>query len=311
MTRVILPRGCTKQPTRHSTLNPYSSLTQGLRVGWVAPHQKFFGAINSAQAMSGNNAWVYHDRYGVGQTRRDSFSTALPQNSMAEVDGASNMTLLAIARPSNSVNSANYGLVSVGQNTSGTMFSIRTTDGDRLFYRGYIYIGGARYFGGSFSFDGNDRSVDVVVIRQIYNEEQALFLNGVKDPAVGNFIGSTLTLRAFGNYSGGPFNETYMLLMWDRALSDMEIKSISDNPYQIFLDSPRFIDVVAADIPVLYRAGLGLYNGAVVELNPGSGHKPLVLLNNRIQERVSDEGIPLILDQGDLRTLLPGETLQF
>jgi hypothetical protein len=41
----------------------------------------------------------------------------------------------------------------------------------------------------------------------------------------------------------------------------------------------------------------------------GTGLKPLVLVQGQVQERVASEGTPLILDQGQLRTLAANETL--
>lgn len=55
-----------------------------------------------------------------------------------------------------------------------------------------------------------------------------------------------------------------------------------------------------------------LSNGALAVLplgQEGSGKKPIVLLDGAMKERAADEGVPLILDAGALRTIATGETL--
>lgn len=59
-------------------------------------------------------------------------------------------------------------------------------------------------------------------------------------PSIGNFYSYTNNARSFNG-------DVYLTAVWDRALSDTEIRSVSANPYQV-LKSPRralWLDVVA------------------------------------------------------------------
>lgn len=47
----------------------------------------------------------------------------------------------------------------------------------------------------------------------------------------------------------------------------------------------------------------------ITDAELGTGKKPLVLLNGEIKERAASEGIPIVYDAGNLRTIAAGETL--
>lgn len=318
MARIELRRARSAPPVRDVRFNNASSLANGFRIGWLASIQSFFGPNNGFMYMSmqGQTDWAYDARFGIGQKRRDQYGTGLNMVTVGtfggnyRIDSPSDVTLLAVARPSSTLSIQN-STVTAAQNTAANAFSVRTSDGSSLVYRGLGYINGAtRVWGGSFQIP-EDRPVAITAVRHIFNQEQSLWVNGVKDPIVGNTQGQMIGISHFGNYTAGPYCELYLLALWDRALSDIELRSMADNPYQLFLDEPQFLEITAAEIPILYKAGLGLYNGAIVELKPGSGYRPLVLINGRLQLRVGTEGKPVVLDQGRLRTLATGETLRF
>jgi len=47
----------------------------------------------------------------------------------------------------------------------------------------------------------------------------------------------------------------------------------------------------------------------ITDAEVGTGKKPLVLLNGEVKERTASEGIPIVYDAGNLRTIAAGETL--
>ena len=47
----------------------------------------------------------------------------------------------------------------------------------------------------------------------------------------------------------------------------------------------------------------------ITDAEKGTGEKPLVLINGVLKQRVASEGVPVILDNGKLRTLGTNETL--
>lgn len=60
-----------------------------------------------------------------------------------------------------------------------------------------------------------------------------------------------------------------------------------------------------------YRA-LILINGRLAEVTDaqvGTGRRPMVLVNGKILERTAGEGVPLVLVNGVLHTLAPGDRL--
>ena len=62
-----------------------------------------------------------------------------------------------------------------------------------------------------------------------------------RGPVLGNYYNYTGTARSF-------VGDIYVASLWKRALSDAEIKSLSDNPWQIFapIRTPIFVGVSAA-----------------------------------------------------------------
>lgn len=165
--------------------------------------------------------------------RNDTYAWSVPQVAIPGMSGTSDMTLLAflfgdIATPTESLP------VTLGPNSSGVSSSISVGDGTSKVLRYRINLNGTRYIGGSSLISATPT---VVVGRQRYNVEQALFVSGIKDPIVGNFTGANTGPAYFGAYSGGSKTRVLLSAVWARALSDDEIRSVSENPWQIF--APR------------------------------------------------------------------------
>lgn len=299
MTALLITRKSGIQPAREAVIDPASPFARDFLVGYLPTiGNRFFGAAAGSPRLAGVPRYVYDRRFGTGIRRADAFGTGINKSRLTRrVDPAGDLTMLAISRPSPNITTSSY-LVTMAQGSNAVSFSARSSNGTTRAYCGTLYVGGAtRTFGGSFAI-GDDLPIAVVVSRQINGVEQALFVNGVKDPVVSNVSGSTITLSFFGNYSAAAETETYLTLAWTRALSDAEIKSISADPYQMFLDRPIVYWPTSADLPVLQQAGIGLVGGKYVQLTANSGQRPLVWHNGRIQQRVGTEGTPLVLIDG-------------
>jgi hypothetical protein len=103
--------------------------------------------------------------------------------------------------------------------------------------------------------------------------------------------------------------DIFAVFVWNRVLSDDEIRQVSDNPYQLFQPRLGMFLSKAAQQALIQRRALGFNGPYLCELSQGSGKRPVVLLNGKLQERVDSEGAPVILDQGQLRTLGAAESL--
>ena len=270
MSILTLSRRASRQPVREAVLDYTNHLADGLLGGYLASTGRFFGAPAGIGArFGGTPRMVFDPRFGFGVRRSDTFGGSINQvDTGRPALTTSDVTILAVARPSTSTSAGAY-LATMGQNAGAVGLSIRSGTGTEAKYQMTVYIGTTRTIGGSIPVSPG-REVAVVVGRHIRNVEQALFVNGVKDPAVGNFTGSTINLSFFGISGTGPEQETYMLLVWDRALSDEEIARISADPYQIFAEPgrPMFFTAGAPVLPDVSLAGTAqlsaVANGALV-----------------------------------------------
>lgn len=253
-----------RQPQANSPilLNRGNPLTRELVGGWLAPGHTYFddrGCITGHTDTGSGWFQSYHPDYGVGYRRDDTFARSINQTQIRLTGdariGRQGATLLAVA-----VGPANTGerfFVTMGATSNGIAFAPlvnnAVTDDAAAVLQGRLYVNSAtRYFGGSFTLPQNSTRTPVVVAtRWIHHAtdsaiaEQSVWLNGEKDPLVGNYTGDTVGLSWFGNYDAGGSSETFFMLGWYRALSDDEIRSISADPYQIFkqqsFSNPRLL----------------------------------------------------------------------
>jgi hypothetical protein len=115
-------------------------------------------------------------------------------------------------------------------------------------------------------------------------------------------LGSGATPNALYNWDG----TIALFASWRRALSEAEIKSLGQNPWQIFIkrkQDPRY-----ALISLPGKRILTLSNGLIRELPVGqenTGKKPIVLLNGNLKERSTTEGTVVLLKDGQLKPYDP------
>lgn len=232
MSNLILPRReiWTQQPTRAVGIDWASPITAKL-VSAVLPSAKLFaGTHPHSSGFVQTNTLV--TKYGVA-LGRETFNWSLPQRPVFGVPATSDMTMLVFMYGDSSVLTESQP-VSTGQNAASLSSSISVGDGTTKALRYRIYLGGTRYAGGSSVIPAEPT---VVVGRQRYGVEQALFVGGEKDPVTTSFTGGHSGVTHFGCYSGNALTKVLLSALWARALSDAEIRSLSENPWQIF--APR------------------------------------------------------------------------
>lgn len=232
MSNLILPRReiWTQQPPNAVGIDWASPITAKL-VSAVLPSAKLFaGTHPHSSGFVATNTQV--TKYGVA-LGRGGFNWGLPQRPVFGVPATSDMTLLAFMYGDSSTTTESNP-VTTGQNAASISSSISVGDGTTKALRYRIYLGGTRYAGGSSVIPAEPT---VVVGRQRYGVEQALFVGGEKDPVTSSFTGGHSGVTHFGCYSGNQLTKVLISALWARALSDAEIRSLSENPWQIF--APR------------------------------------------------------------------------
>jgi hypothetical protein len=214
-----------------------------LNAGYLGSTHTFFGAAASYATMA-TLSQSYDRRYGVG-----TFGAAIPTSSLAltrkPIGANSDVTLLSLFRPPTGVIEKYCG--NLGQNSGANSFGVTVGDGASAVIRGRMYLSGTRTFGGGTIVTDTQTPISTVV-RQKYNVEQALFVNGVKDPTTSAFTGGSFSQTHVGVTGSGANFSLFLLATWERALSDTEIWELSQDPYQIFYRPNRriWVDVPSA-----------------------------------------------------------------
>jgi hypothetical protein len=165
---------------------------------------------------------------------------------------SSNVTMLSLFIPSTEVAERTYG--QLGQTASGNMFSVASGDGTTAgVVRFKIYLGSTRIIGAS---QANAGVPNLAIARHINGQSQNLWLNGVKDTSGGTFTGNSVGFGFYGYNTSSGTGASILNAVWNRALTDAEIKSLSENPWQIFAPERRVVafdaDVVSGviDLPI-------------------------------------------------------------
>lgn len=154
---------------------------------------------------------------------------------------SSNVTMLSLFVPSTEVIERTYG--QLGQTATGSSFSISSGDGATAgVVRFKVYLGSTRTIGAS---QANAGVPNLAIARHINGKSQNLWLNGVKDAASGAFTGNSVGFGYYGYQTTSSVGASILNAVWNCALTDAEIKSLSENPWQIFAPERR---VIAFDV---------------------------------------------------------------
>lgn len=232
MANLVIPRRCirTKQPTSAVEIDWAAPITAGL-ISAVLPSAKLFaGTSPSSGGFTATNHLVTEHGIALG---RNGGAWSLTQRPISGIATTSDMTILAFMYGDSTVLTESNP-VTTGQSAAGISSAICVGNGTAKSLRYRIYLGATRYVGGSSVIPSKPT---VVVGRHRYGIEQALFVGGEKDPITGSYTGAISGATHFGCYNGNASTRILLSAVWARALSDEEIRSISENPWQIF--SPR------------------------------------------------------------------------
>jgi hypothetical protein len=240
---LILPNRFYRQPTT-TLIDQGNPISRGLNSGYLASTRSFFGTTTAGQT-SPNSTYRYDQRFGIA-TMGTIGATALA-TVFAPVSGSSDMTLLSVFFPATGVSETFPG--NVGQTSSAISFGLSVGNGTTNVIRGRCYLSGTRYFGGSTTITDFNKPI-VAVTRQKVGVEQALFVNGVKDPTTTAFAGATFNTQNIGVVGAGANQAQFLVGLWGRALSDTEIWDLAQDPYQIFHRPNRriWVDVISSGV---------------------------------------------------------------
>lgn len=232
MSNLVIPRRGirTKQPTSAVEIDWSAPITAGL-ISAILPSAKLFaGTSPSSGGFTATNHLVTEHGIALG---RNGGAWSLTQRPISGIAATSDMTMLAFMYGDSTVLTESNP-VTTGQSAAAISSSICVGDGTTKALRYRIYLGATRYAGGSYVIPAKPT---VVIGRQRYGVEQALFVDGEKDPITGSYTGAISGVTHFGSYNGNASTRVLLSAIWARALSDEEIRSISANPWQIF--APR------------------------------------------------------------------------
>lgn len=296
---LILPNRFYRQPTT-TLIDQGNPITRGLNSGYLASTRSFFGATSPAQT-SPNSTYRYDQRFGIA-TMGTIGATALA-TVFAPVSGSSDMTLLSVFFPATGVSETFPG--NVGQTSSAMSFGLSVGNGTTNVIRGRCYLSGTRYFGGSTTITDFNKPI-VAVTRQKVGVEQALFVNGVKDPTTTAFAGATFNTVNIGVVGAGANQAQFLVGLWGRALSDTEIWDLAQDPYQIFHRPNRriWVDVVGGSPDVTVSATGQSIALSVGTLTPNNAlaitGQPFALAQGSVTEALSLglSGQLITLEQG-------------
>jgi hypothetical protein len=240
---LILPNRFYRQPTT-TLIDQGNPISRGLNSGYLASTRSFFGTTTAGQT-SPNSTYRYDQRFGIA-TMGTIGATALA-TVFAPVSGSSDMTLLSVFFPATGVSETFPG--NVGQTSNAISFGLSVGNGTTNVIRGRCYLSGTRYFGGSTTITDFNKPI-VAVTRQKVGVEQALFVNGVKDPTTTAFAGATFNTQNIGVVGAGANQAQFLVGLWGRALSDTEIWDLAQDPYQIFHRPNRriWVDVISSGV---------------------------------------------------------------
>lgn len=225
---------------------PWSSQPQGpVQIDWHNPITKsLVYAVNAAsqiEAFTGTPVTFptadgvvkrpFNNVVSFQRTSNPQWGFTLNPLKTSSVANSSDATLIYIGGFKRTTNTV-YEIISSGHLSTSTQLAIRSGTGTNTSIQGFIYSGGIT-FGGSFSI--SDDNIHTIALQHKYGVGQTLWVDRQKDPNTGSFTGIFGGPLWFtGILSGCEYLRPVLLLKFDRCLSDSEIHSISQDPWQIF-----------------------------------------------------------------------------
>lgn len=274
MTNLLLPRReiLTQQPTacRIAWDNP---ICRGLVVAVAGDNLRSNIALNSPMSVIGSTARTI-TRDGVCADFTSSLTQGVSVGTSA-IFNPTEITLFSIYTPKSSASSISQTLFARDDNSLGRAFTLDLHGSVGRGVRYYVAGGGAA---GTNELSENV-SVSVgrryVVVARQAGSAAALFVDNnlvgssaaftAKPSATGD---TRIGMRTYSGFNSPADGEIPLSLMWNRALSNAEVRSISQNPWQIFTPqgSRLFVPVSAGGSPLTAAASGGAVAGGSASL---------------------------------------------
>lgn len=226
------------QPPGATLLDPENTLAQGIVAGTLGSSPVYIGGTASI-GVSNTSFPPVATAAGIG------FRAVALQQIARSITTTSDITLLIVGEvTSSSGTQSTFGGFS--HNGTSDTFVIANGNGTTAgAITGRVYLGAYRTIGGSKTVPVG--STVVAVLRHRHNGAQELWVNGEKDASAGAFTGATVGNQFWGHYSAtSTWAPCALGLGWNRALSDSEIASLSDNPWQVFEPERIWVPFTAA-----------------------------------------------------------------
>ena len=228
----------TTQPRGVPVIDWEQPLSRGLVGAYTQPTSLINNIVNTQPVTVNNTPTVEASRYGLVTDHVPTSATQenLHDPSVSLTGDASRTVMARVLHDATQPAGATPSILSLGTNSTGTRWDLKILSGALR-----IEIQGSGYTS-SLSVT-NDEWVDLgCSFEGSTLADHRLFLNGVFENTTGGgtvntgddgfYIMSSNDSLSIGNRGlAGKLAHCYI---WDRALSDSEIRSISDNPWQIF-----------------------------------------------------------------------------
>ena len=178
--------------------------------------------------------------YGIAAQRANEnwMSLRLMRSPYSPAGNSSGTVMALHMLRARTISASGVTLANASQNNNSVNFATQTlSPGGSTIIQGRAFLdGGTRVFGATPVTDAMLGKPLVTLMRHDnVGGEQSLWVNGVKDPQTLAFSGATSVGRDWvGQQAASSYGHGYLMLVWDRALSDAEIRSVSANPWQVF-----------------------------------------------------------------------------
>jgi hypothetical protein len=253
----------TSQPQGVALVDWSNPITRGLVV-----------TINPANPLQGIGGDVYTDFYGAGQSFSRKYSPqgiSLSNNASlnyrigtARFEVSKGYTTFALLTPIQNQTASAYHVL-VDDTTGWVAASISIGDGTNPRFVSVQHSSPITNIAASSNYVLN-KTVGVTSVSALTS--QSLYINGVLEGTAANTLANSGLGRKTTLYS--PSNtadvvRTHIVLVWTRVLSPSEIKSISDNPWQIFAPQRQLLPTVSGatvSLPTLGRPATDTSTGA-------------------------------------------------
>jgi hypothetical protein len=243
MTRLLLPRRFSSQPTQAYPVDWQNPLTQGLALATYPTEDTAWTNLVSGLRFTdpysppsfGQSSFT---KWGRGRTYYDGNSRQYVNVTPGPVS-TGRQTLLILVRP-RVLPVATRNFVNAGQKDGWDLnyaslaadgrFSVGSTNAPALLSDSSVTL-------------GEHYAVTAICDVSSISAKQYFFVNGVKQQATSSYAGigpKRIEQVVLGNSNTANMVDIFAVFVWTRALSDDEVRQVNENPYQLF-GASRFV----------------------------------------------------------------------